>query len=782
MNTRIRKVLRDLFQERARAILVLIALIVGGLGVALVTASTTVLLREVRDNYLVTNPLHATITFRGEGKGGGEGDVVAISEAAPWVDQAELRTTVMARARGGFDGRLPVVLKIVDDFENLKIATFELEQGRWPEPGEIVIERDDLTVLGLSEPPDTMQLQLAGDEWVEYPVSGVVHDPGQAPARMEHILYIYVLKETALAMGVDLSQQDLIIRMPPPAISSRQLARGHAGLLGKKLEESGFEVVRVSAPEPEKHPHQGQIDTSMFMLFLFGGMAMLLSSFVVINMISSLMQRHVAQIGVLKTIGGTPAQVGGIYLLLVFILSLMALVITLPVGFWLGLSWAEYFTWALNFDMLTPGVPLSGWIFFIGISILLPLLAAAIPVWRGIRVPVSEALGSGGGGIDATNSISTTRRIPIALRNLARSPGRTALTILSLSIGLGAMASAFHVGASMRRTMEAETENAFYDVTLMFDESVDESLVSEALSEFDHLILKWKGSTGGSAVRLDDFDMPGDPFPIVAVNPLEMPAKTLVEGEWRLPPEGRAIIINTRFAKLENVGLGDFVTLRFDGVDSRWPIAGIRRQLGGATQFLLTNEPLGFEGILAASIKLRPPSQEALQKAAESQIKIRHGGSNQAPALAKAYAKYQASVVEQFEEALDNVGVPVKAAVTTAESVAGLEDHIFIMRRTLAFASLLIIAVGGLGLASTMSVSVLERTREIGVLRSLGATPGKLAKIFASEGAMIGALSLIVGMIVSFPMGRTISNYFGNLMFQTPFDAAFRGSRCTGWS
>ena len=130
-------------------------------------------------------------------------------------------------------------------------------------------------------------------------------------------------------------------------------------------------------------------------------------------------------------------------------------------------------------------------------------------------------------------------------------------------------------------------------------------------------------------------------------------------------------------------------------------------------------------------------------------------------------------MVEQFEEALENVGVPVKAAVTTAESVAGLEDHIFIMTRTLAFASLLIIAVGGLGLASAMSVSVLERTREIGVLRSLGATPGKLAKIFASEGAMIGALSLIVGMIVSFPMGRTISDYFGNLMFQTPFDAAF---------
>ena len=764
MNTRIRKVLRDLFQERGRALLVLLALIVGGLGVALVTASTSVLIREVRDNFLVTNPLHATITFRGQG------DVVALSEAALWVDQAELRTTIMARARGGFDGRLPVVLKIVDDFEQQKISTFELEQGAWPSTGEIVLERDDLTVLGLSAPPDTMQLSLPDGEWMDLPVAGVVHDAGQAPARMEHILYIYLSKETAQNLGADLSQQDLIIRMPPPAITTRQLARGHAELLGKTLEENGYEVVRVSAPEPEQHPHQGQISTSMFILFVFGGMAMLLSGVVVINMISSLMQRHVAQIGVMKTIGGTPAQVGVIYLLMVFALSLVALAINIPVGFWAGMNFASYFTWALNFDMLSPGVPLSGWLFFIGISIALPLLAAAIPVWRGIRVTVRESLGSEGGGVDATSGIATVRHMPIALRNVARRPGRTVLTIVALSIGLGALASAFHVGASMRRTMELETENALYDVSLVFDEPVDESVVAEALSEFDDLLTKWKGSTGGSAMRIGAYDMPGDTFPVVAGNPLDIPAKPLVEGEWRLPPEGRAIIINTRFAKVEKVGLGDYVTLRIASVDSRWLVGGIRRQLGGATQYLLSNEPLGFEGILSASIKLRSPTQQELQRAADSQVRFAHGHGSQAPALAKAYAKYQASVVERFEEALANAGVPVARAMTTAESVAGLEDHIFIMRQTVALASLVILAVGGLGLASTMSVSVLERTREIGVLRSLGATPGKLAVIFASEGAMIGALSLVVGMLVSFPLGRAISDYIGNKMFQTPFE------------
>ncbi len=69
-----------------------------------------------------------------------------------------------------------------------------------------------------------------------------------------------------------------------------------------------------------------------------------------------------------------------------------------------------------------------------------------------------------------------------------------------------------------------------------------------------------------------------------------------------------------------------------------------------------------------------------------------------------------------------------------------------------------------------MSGSVLERTRETGVLRSLGATPTRLAAILAAEGAMVGGLSLALGMVVSYSLGRAISDFFGNLMFKTPLD------------
>ena len=117
-------------------------------------------------------------------------------------------------------------------------------------------------------------------------------------------------------------------------------------------------------------------------------------------------------------------------------------------------------------------------------------------------------------------------------------------------------------------------------------------------------------------------------------------------------------------------------------------------------------------------------------------------------------------MAEQVEECFEQDGIAVKMGLTKAERVAGLEDHICVMTRQIAIASLMPIGVGALGLASALSVSVLERTKEVGILRSLGATPFKLAKTFASEGAAIGVVSLAIGMAVSFPLGRTISNYF----------------------
>ena len=64
---------------------------------------------------------------------------------------------------------------------------------------------------------------------------------------------------------------------------------------------------------------------------------------------------------------------------------------------------------------------------------------------------------------------------------------------------------------------------------------------------------------------------------------------------------------------------------------------------------------------------------------------------------------------------------------------------------------MLIAAVGGPGLMGTMSINVRERTREIGVLRPIGASNGAVPHIFVVEGMLIGVLSWIAAASVAAP-------------------------------
>ncbi len=87
--------------------------------------------------------------------------------------------------------------------------------------------------------------------------------------------------------------------------------------------------------------------------------------------------------------------------------------------------------------------------------------------------------------------------------------------------------------------------------------------------------------------------------------------------------------------------------------------------------------------------------------------------------------------------------------------------------------SLLISAVGGLGLASTMSMNVLERTREIGVIRAIGATNRAIMQLVIVEGMVIGLISWAVGALVAVPIGTLLALVVGTSMFNSPMDFVF---------
>jgi putative ABC transport system permease protein len=87
--------------------------------------------------------------------------------------------------------------------------------------------------------------------------------------------------------------------------------------------------------------------------------------------------------------------------------------------------------------------------------------------------------------------------------------------------------------------------------------------------------------------------------------------------------------------------------------------------------------------------------------------------------------------------------------------------------------AILLALVGGLGLMGTMSINVLERTREIGVMRAIGAPNRGVAQVFILEGIIIGLLSWCFGALLAIPLGRILSQAVGGAIMGIPLSFSY---------
>jgi putative ABC transport system permease protein len=115
----------------------------------------------------------------------------------------------------------------------------------------------------------------------------------------------------------------------------------------------------------------------------------------------------------------------------------------------------------------------------------------------------------------------------------------------------------------------------------------------------------------------------------------------------------------------------------------------------------------------------------------------------------------------------------VGGITTGAEQVELQKSSTNILVYFLLFMAVLIALVGGIGLMGMMSMNVLERTRELGVMRSIGASNGEVLRMVIVEGLLIGIISWLFGMLLAVPLAQMMDYAVGIAFLTLPLPFVF---------
>ena len=110
-----------------------------------------------------------------------------------------------------------------------------------------------------------------------------------------------------------------------------------------------------------------------------------------------------------------------------------------------------------------------------------------------------------------------------------------------------------------------------------------------------------------------------------------------------------------------------------------------------------------------------------------------------------------------IEQALEREQIRAQVA-SKADGRFSFDQHMLMIYVFLVLVSGAIAVIGGLGLMTTMSLNVIERRREIGILRAIGASPQLICILIVAEGLVIGTLSWAASVLLSWPLSYTLGN------------------------
>lgn len=654
------------------------------------------------------------------------------------------------------------------DYENQTFDVVVLKEGSWPENGRLAIERLSSQHFGF-EPGDQVTFLVNGAEKT-FQIDGKIRHPFVQPPPFGGQAHFFTdaagLEEFGIPQGYF---GQLLIRVDDYSLENAQAISGE---IRSRLADQSIGVVVSLYQDPEKHWGRMFVEGITLVLKVIAVVSLFLSVVLVLNTLTAVITQQTDQIGVIKAIGGQSGTIAALYLVLVLVYGLLALFIALPASAVFSFYMSQWFLNLFNIDYPNFVVSTSAVVLTVFSALVVPLLAVLWPVLKGASISVREAIATYGLGGDFGSSRFDrwiehfgARFLPTvyaaALGNMFRRKGRLVLTLLVLTTAGVTFLIVMSLISSIERTLDNEMARTRYDVRIGFagNQPIPAVLaLVEGINGVETAELWY--SRNATILRSGEqlSDSAGLGAQLIGI-PAESHAyqPVITAGRWLQPGDGQEIVISENTAEKNNIAIGDTITLDLGELGAAaWQIVGTYRAIYGS----------GF---------LVEPIYAPLQAIAEVTGQIDQGTQLIINGKNIETLSQETELSDRVKSRLEAAGIGLDFYTTSAklDQRAYADNQFSTIVSMLMNLAIMMGVVGGIGLMGALGISVVERTREIGVLRAIGSRTRQISALFIMEGVLQGMFSFLLALPLAYLLAQPMARLLGQRMIEIDLDFAY---------
>ena len=766
-----RKVWFDLWSNKGRTILAVLSVAVGVFAIGAIFGMVDQLLPGMDRSHRESQPSHISMSLNNRITQ----DTANRLKNVPGVEDIEVSNTVSIRYKlkpedewqAGF-------LEMRADYDEQKYDVLRLQAGTWPDNNDLAVERLSSEAFGI-DVGDRVIFELDKTDR-PLPITGQIRSAFVHPPQFGGPAVFYTDSEGLERFNIPAGEFGvLLVRVTP---YSDDLAREVASEIKDRLAKEGVGVSFATYQDPSEHWGRMFVEGLTLVLQVLAVISLLMSVILVTNTMAALITQQINQIGMMKAIGGSTSLILKIYLTTVLIYGLLAFGIALPLGGLVAFGLSQWFLNAFNIDYDTFQVSHRAVGYQAIAATLIPALAALWPVLTGATMTVRAAIATYGIGgdfgsnrldrfVEQVGSRLLSSSYAIALANMFRRKGRLTLTQLAL-IGAGTMfLIVMTLSTSLTHTLDTDLNRHNYDLHLGFENSQSANRVLSMIRQAPSVAEAELWYTAPAAVlkegqRLQEAGVGAEIIGIPAGSDYYQPL--LIAGRWFQPSDGQVIVISKDMADDNHIRLGDTIALNmFELGNAEWQVIGIF-QVIFSDGFATTPIYAPLEAVAAATKQYNEGTRLLVRTAYNDPITVE-------------------AVFTQLKDLYEarNMDTNIYISGTTFQTRAEALNQFGFTTTMLLALAVIVALVGGIGLMGSLSISVVERTREIGVMRAIGARSPTIMGMFVMEGVLQGLLSWLLAALLSYVLFRPLANALGQAMFGANLDYRYDFSAVLAW-